>query len=220
MKIGLKTGVYAAVLVAALALLACGGNDKQQDEDKRGSGSVSDFPTFTPTPTTAAAADTATPGPAGGLPEPNEGAVLERLVAAKVGLDAPVEQKGLNGRGEMENPSGKDVVAWYDFSEFPGFGGNAVFSSHVDWFTGELGPFGRIRDLENGDEVLVKLSDGMEMKYRVVSSVVYEAAKAPVQEIVARTEKDTLTLITCEGTFSRAAQDYSHRRIVRAERVS
>ena len=204
------------LLLAALALAACRG-DKKKGED---GGSVASLPTAAGT-TAATADETATPAATSpsGHPQPTIGAILERLIVPKIAIDAPVETKGINSRGEMEDPSGKDAVAWYDFSEFPGFGGNAVFSAHVDWFTGELGVFGRVKELKDGDEILLKLSDGMEMKYKVISSAVYESHKAPVNEIVGRTEKDVITFITCEGTFDRRAQDYSHRRIVCAVRV-
>lgn len=210
-----------ALLTLTLALAACGGGGDKKNDDSS-AGSVAGLGTAS-----ATAASTPAPGespsptaPPAGLPEPKLGSILERVAIPTIQVDSPVETKGVNARGEMENPSGKDTVAWYDFSEFPGFGGNAVFSGHVDWFTGELGVFGRMKELKEGDEVLFKLSDGMEMKYRVISTVLYETAKAPVQEIVARTEKDSVTFITCEGTFDRRAQDYSQRRIVRAERVA
>lgn len=206
---------YAVLALAAATFVACGRESKKASEE--GTAAVSGLPTATTTATPSIAQATETPV---ALPPPTIGVLLERLVVPKIRLDSPVEVKGVNARGEMENPSGKDAVAWYDFSEFPGFGGNAVFSGHVDWFTGELGSFGRLKELKEGDEVLLKLSDGTEMKYVVVSSTLYESAKAPVAEIVGKTEKDSLTFITCEGTFDRRAQDYSHRRIVRAERVS
>jgi LPXTG-site transpeptidase (sortase) family protein len=204
-----------ALLVLALALVACGGSDKKND-DTAGSATGLNQATTSATPGTETPSTTATPA---GLPEPAMGAILERVIIPSLNVDAPIETRGINARGEMEDPTGKDAVAWYDFSEFPGFGGNAVFSGHVDWYTGELGPFGRMKELKDGDDVLFRLSDGMELKYKVTQSTLYESAKAPVQEIVARTEKDSVTFITCEGTFNRAAQEYSHPRVVRAERV-
>jgi LPXTG-site transpeptidase (sortase) family protein len=213
--------LLSAIALTALVLVACrGGGDKKPDQGQ--TGSVSGLPTATAavstteTPSAVAGATETPPG----LSPPTIGVLLERLMVPKVKIDSPVEVKGINGRGEMEDPSGKDAVAWYDFSEFPGFGGNAVFSAHVDWFTGELGPFGRLKELKDGDEIVLKLSNGSEMKYLVTATTLYESAKAPVAEIVAKTEKDSITFITCEGTFDRRAQDYSHRRIVRAERVS
>lgn len=210
---GFRPAVLAMLLLAALALVACGGGDKDEDN-----GSVSGVSSAT-----SAADATSAPGgtaAAGDMPRPEEGVLLDRLQVPSVRIDAPVETRGINGRGEMEDPAGKDAVAWYNFSEFPGFGGNAVFSGHVDWFTGELGVFGRVKELKDGDEIVVKLSDGMEIKYEVVSSTLYESSKAPVEQIVGRTDKDSITFITCEGTFDRGAQDYSHRRVVRAERVA
>ncbi len=212
--------LLSAMVLTAFVLVACRGGDKKPDQGQ--TGSVSGLPTATgavsatEAPSAVAGATETPPG----LMPPTIGVLLERLMVPKVKIDSPVEVKGINGRGEMEDPSGKDAVAWYDFSEFPGFGGNAVFSAHVDWFTGELGPFGRLKELKDGDEIVLKLSDGSEMKYQVVTTTLYESAKAPVTEIVAKTEKDSITFITCEGTFDRRAQDYSHRRIVRAERVS
>ncbi|MGD9891644.1 MAG: class F sortase [Dehalococcoidia bacterium] len=209
---GFRPAVLTMLLIAALALVACGGSDKN-DEDN---GSVSGLASATAVDATSAATGTAT----GEMPHPVEGVLLNRLQVPSVNIDAPVETLGINARGEMEDPAGKDAVAWYNFSEFPGFGGNAVFSGHVDWFTGELGVFGRVKELKDGDEILIQLSDGMEIKYKVVSSTLYKSADAPVEKIVGRTDKDSLTFITCEGTFDRGAQDYSHRRVVRAERVA
>jgi LPXTG-site transpeptidase (sortase) family protein len=208
-----------ALIGVALLLVACGDDDKK---DGSHAGSVTGLATATSTspggtPTTPP--DSSAPQSTG-TSTPKEGTILERLVIPSIQLESPVETRGLNGRGEMEDPGGKDAVAWYNFSEFPGFGGNAVFSGHVDWFTGELGSFGRMKDLKEGDEVIVRMSDGMEMKYKVTYSKLYEASNVDIEDVVGRTEKDSLTFITCEGTFNRSAQDYSHRRIVRAERVS
>ena len=218
MHVLLRPATLAALLAAALIFVACGGDDK----NGQSAGSVTGLATATSsgpggTPTTPPESPAAQTS---GLSTPKEGTVLDRLVIPSIQLESPVETRGLNARGEMEDPGGKDAVAWYNFSEFPGFGGNAVFSGHVDWFTGELGSFGRMKELKEGDEVIVRMSDGMEMKYKVTYSRLYEANKVDVEDVVGRTEKDSLTFITCEGTFNRSAQDYSHRRIVRAERDS
>jgi LPXTG-site transpeptidase (sortase) family protein len=217
MRVLSRHALGVALVGAALLFVACGDDDKTDDSR---AGSVTGLATATSTSVggTPAAPPDASAAPAAGLPTPKEGTILERLAIPKINLDSPVETRGLNTRGEMEDPGGKDAVAWYNFSEFPGFGGNAVFSGHVDWFTGELGSFGRMKELKEEDEVIVRMSDGMELKYKVTYSKLFEAAKVDVEEVVGRTEKDSLTFITCEGTFSRG--DYSHRRIVRAERVS
>lgn len=221
--------LLALTLPAGLALAgaACGGaRDAAQAPSPTSERSlVFDLPTSVPTATDAAPEPTtegtaaATPTLEPGFPVPAEDAQLARLVIPAAKVDAPLQVKGVNARREMENPDGKDTVAWYNFSERPGFGGNAVFSGHVDWYTGERGVFWYLKDLKEGDEAALRLSDGMELTYRVTTSDVYKADAAPVAAIVGPLSRDTLTLITCEGVFNRGSRDYSDRRVVRAERV-
>jgi LPXTG-site transpeptidase (sortase) family protein len=211
------------LLVSVLVLVAaCGGNKKTQDAsppEPAATAAVFEA-TITPAATQEpAAAAEATP-PAPQFPSPDEGAKLARLMIPSAKVNAPLQTKGRNSRGEMENPDGKDNVAWYDFTARPGFGSNAVFSGHVDWYTGEKGVFWGLRDLKVGDEIAIKLSDGMELKYKVVRNEVYKAEAAPVEEILGETAQEAITLITCDGVFNKRTQDYSDRRVVRAERIA
>jgi LPXTG-site transpeptidase (sortase) family protein len=211
------------VLLVLLAFaVACGskGDKKTQASPTTERGLVFELPSVTPTVAgseTATATPEATPeGPQ--FPPPSENAQLTRLIIPSAKVNAPLQTKGVNTRNEMENPDGKDNVAWYNFTARPGFGSNAVFSGHVDWYTGERGVFWYLRDLKEGDEITLRLSDGMELKYRVVRNETFKADNAPVAEIVGPTTAESITLITCEGVFSRNSQDYSDRRVVRAER--
>jgi LPXTG-site transpeptidase (sortase) family protein len=155
-----------------------------------------------------------------GLPAPSDGALLARIVIPKAKVDHRPVVKGLTERREMEEPGGKDELAWYNFSALPGYGSNAVFSGHVDWHTGERGVFWFLRDLKEGDAVEVHYSDGLVLQYRVNRVAVYGTADAPVAEITGPTTNDTLTMITCDGVFSRLTRDYDKRRVVFAERIA
>jgi sortase (surface protein transpeptidase) len=79
-----------------------------------------------------------------------------RLVIPKIGIDAPVTEKGLDPSGIMQNPNGPEDVAWYDFAARPGQDGNAVFSGHLDYH--DYGPavFARLREMTAGDLVVVR----------------------------------------------------------------
>jgi LPXTG-site transpeptidase (sortase) family protein len=140
------------------------------------------------------------------------------VVIPKIGVDAPLVTKGVDASGLMQVPDNPEDVAWYDFTARPGEGGNIVLSGHVD-FRG-YGPavFARLRDLTLGDIVEVRLEDGSSHQYVVTQSVAYEAQGAPIEEIVGPTSRETVTLITCDGTFNGASSGYSHRLVVRAER--
>jgi len=146
-------------------------------------------------------------------------APLDRLVIRKIGVDAPVVTLGLDGQGVMQSPSGPFEVGWYDFTAWPGTGGNAVFSGHVDYASVGAAVFWRLRELGPGDLVEVRLADGTSYQYLVVSSVSYTSGDAPIAEIVGPTGRESVTLITCTGTFNREIHQYSHRLVVRAERL-
>ena len=98
-------------------------------------------------------------------------------------------------------------------------GSNAVFSGHVDFASVGPAVFWHLRELGPGDLVEVDLADGTAYQYLVVSNVAYASDDAPINEIVGPTSKDTVTLITCTGTFNRDIHQYSHRLVVRAERI-
>ena len=119
----------------------------------------------------------------------------------------------------METPDNAFDTAWYDFSAHPGFGGNAVFSGHVDYIHVGQAVFWNLQYLEPGDLIQVRLTDGMVYKYAVSSKLLYESDLAPVQDIVGPTPKESVTLITCGGTFSSATHQYDKRLVVRAERI-
>jgi LPXTG-site transpeptidase (sortase) family protein len=164
----------------------------------------------------------ATPLPVG--PHPT------RMAIPRILIDAPVEAMGFEeGTDTPAVPKRADEVAWYTFTPSPGLGTNAVFSGHVDWQTPAGSPipgvFYRLRELEIGDRITLTLEDGQVLEYRVTGNV---AAKYDDQNVVrsmGATSKDVITLITCGGSWisdnrRENGGNYSHRIIVRAERVA
>jgi LPXTG-site transpeptidase (sortase) family protein len=132
-------------------------------------------------------------------------------------VDAPLVAKGIDGAGRMQVPDSPEEVAWYQFSSWPGEGGNAVLSGHVDYHGYGPAVFARLRDLTVGDFVEVRSLDGDSHWYVVTQRVAYEADGAPIDEIVGPSGRETVTLITCDGTFNGGSVGYSHRLVVRAE---
>ncbi len=164
-------------------------------------------PTVGPTPT---------PSP---LFPPGSNSPIARIVVDKAKIDAQIVVKGVDDAGVMQAPDNAYDVAWYDFSAHPGFGGNAVFAAHVDYV--HVGPavFWNLKDLEAGDLIEIKLDDGSDYKYAVNFKQQFEAADAPVDQIVGPTGKDSVTLITCGGVFNSATHQYDKRLVVRADRI-
>lgn len=150
-----------------------------------------------------------------------------RISIPSVGVDAPVTAMGLDSRKYPEVPKSGSEVAWYTFSAPPGQGNNAVFSGHVDWYywgmPGE-GVFYHLRELQIGDDISLDLEDGSQIRYTVTANVAVLYDDPNVIDVMDPTSRDVITLITCGGTWQRDYSDpnggnYSHRVIVRAERV-
>jgi len=156
------------------------------------------------------------PTPAAGA----SSAPLERLIIPSVRIDAPVVVKGLDENSVMESPDNAWDVAWYDFSARPGAGGNAVFSGHVDYVNVGPAVFWRLKELQAGDRIDVRFADGDSLSYGVTALNTFDAATAPIDRIVGPTSTDSITLITCAGTFDQRTRQYDKRLIVRAERIS
>ncbi len=151
--------------------------------------------------------------------EPSKAPVV-RIEVPGVSIDAPVVSLGVLDGGIMEAPHTPTDVGWYRFSAQPGTTGNAVFAGHVDYANYGPAVFYRLRELKAGDVIQVSLEDGSRIAYAVVSADIYDAATAPVQEIVGPTTNQTITLITCTGVFNRNALDYDKRLVIRGERSS
>jgi len=154
-------------------------------------------------------------------------APVARLVIDKLGVDAPVVTAGLDENAIPLVPDNPHDVAWYDFSNRPGWGGNAVFSGHGEWIiNGQyvVGVFRALSSLEPGDEIKVVLEDGTEYVYKVTANQAIPYDEPQAVEVMGATPEDNITLITHAGTWMPEAGNplggnFTHRQVVRAELV-
>ena len=223
-----RVAFFAAGLAGALVLAACGGGSKSKSPTATQPASPPPasgigLPGTTPEP---AAVITPQPTPETALrpaatpTETPDESPLARLVIPKISVNAHFVTLGLiAGTNTMDSPKTKDDAGYYDFSPLPTHGGNTLISGHVDWYTGQTGVFWDLKKLSNGDDIQLVLQDGRTLHYKVTDTELYDADSAPVDEIVGPTPVESLTMITCEGTFDRASAEYNKRRVVRAERV-
>ncbi|RLC55585.1 MAG: hypothetical protein DRI30_07335 [Chloroflexi bacterium] len=166
----------------------------------------------------SAATPSPTPAPTVAPPiVPPLGSTPFQLVIPSIGVDATVNAFGLDANLVPEVPRNGQEVAWYDWSSQPGTGSNAVLAGHVTW--SGAGVFYSLDQLTAGDQILL-LSGGVELSYTVEENFLINpedpSALAPMKPTI----DDTITIITCGGTYSptggRFGGQYSDRRIVRA----
>jgi sortase A len=218
----LATGV-ALIAAAATLLPVFGLNPFAKDDDHQGNSDAGTATGFELRPdhlSPGSLAPRATPTTSAVAVEPTPvGTRPNRLVIPRIDVDAHVVTLGMDSNGVMESPATPTDVGWYNFTAKPGEESNAVFSGHVDYH--DYGPavFWDLRNVEDGDLIEVYGDNGDVLRYEVVSSNLYPANDAPVSEIIGPAQQDTVTIITCGGTFDSTIRQYSHRLVVRAERV-
>ena len=161
----------------------------------------------------------------GGQPPPQAqtvGTEPFRLVIEKIGVDAPVSTFGLDENALPRVPYDADLVAWYDFSSYPGNGENAVFAAHVTWNGDAV--FKRLGELEAGDRVRIQREDGSNLIYEVTESVLVDSADVTARDWMLPAGEDVVTLITCGGerylTDDFIGAAYTHREIIRARLIA
>ena len=135
-----------------------------------------------------------------------------------IGVDAGVEALQVID-GLMQDPSGPWTVAWYENLGALGQGGNVVMAGHIDYWNVGPSVFYDLAALAEGDAIAVFGADGQEYAYAVEWRRQYDAANAPLDEIVGTDGQESLTLITCGGTFDYQNAQYLQRTVVRAGRT-
>lgn len=215
--------------VAGIGLLligfACSSGDGEGEAADDGFTPLAATATPTPTQTSPGTTQTATAVPTA-TPTPFDGAVA-RLRIPRFGVDSAIEAIGIKPNNELDTPKNPHNTGWYNIYDKPGFGGNAVFSAHVDYFPNIKGPFNQLAKANIGDEVVVVMEDGTEYVYQVIKRERYRVETIPMGDIIWPKDKpadvEWITLITCGGEFvqtsSNGAGEYLHRDVVVAERV-
>lgn len=156
--------------------------------------------------------------------EPARGAFTgDRLIIPKIGVDAPFTYRVVGPDGQMPNPVGPSDVAYYDFSQWPGLGGlpnaggNVVMAGHVDYINVGPAVFWDLDTLAQGDIIQVRMQDGSLVEYAVEFNKWVNPGDSDWSSIVAGTEDESITLITCAGAFINGSYDL--RQIVWGRRV-
>ncbi len=168
-------------------------------------------------PTLAPPRPRATPaaGTAVTVPRVPEDLPITELSVPSIGLVTRVVPAPLINRGgQLTWEVPPFVVGHAEGTAGAGAPGNAVLMGHIT--SRNLGNvFINLGKVQVGD-MLAIFSGDRQFDYRVVEVKVVPRTDVSV---VGPTDKPTVTLITCTGTWLPLISDYSHRLIVRAERV-
>lgn len=166
------------------------------------------------------------PGPAGEnspLPRAANPSAPVNILVDKAGINADIEQLDIVN-GVMANPTGPWVVAWYRQTATLGEQGNVVLAGHVDFWNVGPSVFFNLRDLVQGDEIVLTGEDKRTYTYAVdwVETFLLDdlTTGGVLQDVTGHTDTRSVTLITCGGEFDYVNGEYLSRMVVRATYVA
>lgn len=136
------------------------------------------------------------------------------LTVPAIGLAEPaLVDLGIAGDGRLQAPEDFDRVGWFTGGAAPGDPGPAVLVGHVDSWRGPA-VFFRVRELAPGAEILVPRADGSTVRFVVDAVEQYPKDGFPTERVYGPTADPQLRLITCGGSFDRAAKSYRDNIVV------
>jgi hypothetical protein len=185
-RCGARSFIVAATAAVLLSLLGCG------------SESPPDAATVPP------AAAATVPIDADTLPASQPLSVQVSSIGVRTG---ELIDLGLTAERELEVPDDAVTAGWFELSPTPGEVGPAVIAGHVD-YAGMPGVFGRLPEVQPGDEISVARVDGTTAVFTVYEVQRYPKSEFPTQRVYGNTETPELRLITCGGVFDEASGNY------------
>lgn len=124
-----------------------------------------------------------------------------------IGVSAPLVILGLNKDGSPQVPTSWYIPGWYKYDATPGQIGTAVILGHIDSVAGPA-VFYRLRQLKDGNRVIVKLRDGQTVQFAVIAIREYLKANFPDRYVYEPRHYAALQLVTCGGAFDYQTHHY------------
>jgi sortase (surface protein transpeptidase) len=129
-----------------------------------------------------------------------------RLTIPAISLTTRVVRLGLNRDSTIQLPAWH-VAGWYKLGPSPGQQGSAVIIGHVDNYQGPA-VFFKLRLLRPGNRILVRLADGVTVRFAVLRVAMYPKTRFPTQLVYGSRGYNALQLVTCGGVFDSATGSY------------
>ena len=144
----------------------------------------------------------------------------------KLGIEnARIVQLGIIKKtGQLDAPVSIHDAGWYNGSALPGKGGTMLMDGH-NGGPNFGGIFEKLRELKNGDEIIIERGDGKKLTYVVkdnrdmnVKDINDPSNKWGMATMTNSIEagKEGLNIITCVGQWDERSQTFNERTMLRA----
>jgi sortase (surface protein transpeptidase) len=143
------------------------------------------------------------------------------LKISQLGIEARVIGVGVTKEGALDAPKTAWEAGWYKDSATPGSPGAILIDGHVNDNRHTLGVFGRLKDIVDGDEIIIERGDGQQFRYKVVKKEQIPAGSVDMNRMLRPVTpgKPGINLITCGGSYDTRKGSFSDRILVFAEQL-
>ena len=138
------------------------------------------------------------------------------ITIPKINVKSRIKQLAMKADGSLDAPKNIYDAGWYTQSSKPGSqGGASLIDGHVSGPT-QKGVFYNIKNLKNGDLVIIELGNGSKLDYKVVKVEVKKSEEVNMSKMLVPEIAGThgLNLITCTGKFDSKTRTYADRALV------
>lgn len=141
----------------------------------------------------------------------------KKLMFDSLNTVVDVVNVGVTEEGVMETPKEWNMAGWYMRSSEVGDEGNLVINGHYDDMYGNPATFYQLKNLREGDKVLVVDKLNRVYVYKIIDSFFLEIDDPNRFNIINKTDNAELTLITCGGIWNLEKGTYDKRLVVKGE---
>ena len=138
-----------------------------------------------------------------------------RLIVPKLSINTLIEPVSVGTNNIMEVPDGWDKAGWYTKAVKPGEAGTAVIVGHYDDQFGAPAIFYYLKQLEEGDKIIILTGNGNELNFIVKQKSTYPFWSS-IDNLLVPGKNKNLILITCAGWWNQEMHNYSERLVVQA----
>jgi LPXTG-site transpeptidase (sortase) family protein len=135
--------------------------------------------------------------------------------------NTPILKLGLSSDGSIATPDNIYETGWYDGSALPGQPGAMFIYGHVSSWQAD-GTFYNLKKLQTGDQIIIIRGDDTQLRYQVISTVVYPYNAVNMNRVLAsiNPNRPGLNLMTCTGQVIKGTSEFNERLVVFASLIN
>ncbi len=142
--------------------------------------------------------------------------IPKRLEIRTLGVDAPIEEVGLDSKNRMDVPKNVYNTGWYKLGVKPGEPGGALIDGHYDDPQGNPSVFNKLHTMKKGEKITVYDEFDKPLVFTVQEVNTYTFDKVPMGSLIAPSSQKWVHLITCAGEWDKGQKNYTDRIVVSA----